>query len=121
MKVLKKPVVAILLCLAVILVSTCINTRVGLEKKYDRVCGDLTQSIISFAAMNDLEELELKARSAMLDGDYSALIDMYNRFVSAGYIGRSSADKAVDVYAAFFRMLQRFPTRQLAGLLGISF
>lgn len=118
MKVLKNPVVAIILCLAIMIASTCINAKVGLEKKYDRICGNLTQSIIDFADANDLTELESKARSAKLDGDYAGLIEIYNASSAAH---SSAVDSAVDRYAAFFRSLQRFPARQLVGLLGIGF
>ena len=118
MRVLKNPFVAIIICLAIMFASTCINTKVGLEKKYDRVCGNLTQSIINFAAANDLGELESKARSAKLDGDYAGLIEMYN---ASSAVHSSAVDSAVDRYAAFLRSLQRFPARQIVGLLGISF
>ena len=116
-----KTVLILLVCLALILVSTCINVKAGLEKKYDRVCDALISAVIDFADNNGLSELESKARSAEIDGDYSGLIEMYNSMSVSGFASRDSVDKAVRGYNDFLRMLQRFPAKQLSSLVNFSF
>ena len=122
MKAFKKPLVALILCIAVILISTCLNVRIGLDKKYDKVCDRLYSSVLEFASDNGMKDLEIQARTSLSSGNYSSLIDEFNIF-AVGYdqSETSSVDKAIKAYSSFMHSIKKFPAKQFISLLNISF
>lgn len=117
MKLFKNPVFAIVFCLVLILVSTLVSSKSKMEKRYDRVCSQLSENVLDFANEKGLDELAVKARTVSIDQGYDDLIEMFNE-KSAGY-GKddtASVDKAIAKYIAFMKDLDRFPARQLSWL-----
>ena len=57
MKLFKNPLFALLLCLLVIVCSTCLNVKIKMERRYDRVCDRLYEEVLEFADNNGLSEL----------------------------------------------------------------
>ena len=122
MKALKNPLIALILCAAIILTSTCLNAKIGLEKRYDKICDRVYSEILEFAGKNNLPDLELRARAALAGGDCSQLIEEFN-INAVGFDKKETAsvDKAVKAYASFMRDIGKFPAKQLISLLHITF
>ena len=123
MKLLKNPAVALLLCLALILGSTCLNAKAKMEKRYERVCGKLCEEVLEFAEKNDLDELQAKARLTRVNGDYRALIAGFNEALSAngGYKHADDVDDAILAYTKFLKSTERFPASFFVQNLHIHF
>ena len=49
MKALKNPLIALILCAAIILTSTCLNAKIGLEKRYDKICDRIYSEILEYS------------------------------------------------------------------------
>ena len=84
MKLFKNPVFAVVFCLLLIILSTCLNAKIGLEKRYDRVCDEVYEEIDEFAEKNGLTDLRSQARATLISGDYNALIHNYQASVVSG-------------------------------------
>ena len=84
MKLFKNPVFAVFFCAFVIILSTCLNAKIKMEKKYDRVCDEVYEEIDEFAEENGLNDLRIQARTTLLNGDYNALIESYQTSVVSG-------------------------------------
>lgn len=119
MKLLKNPVVALLLCLALIFSSTCLNAKIGLEKKYDRVCDELCEEMVEYADKNKLDTLRAQALTSVTTGNYSALISSYNEV--SGLKGTDDVNDAIRDYNKFLRKTTRFPAKMFVDFLNIQF
>ena len=117
MKLFKNRFFAIVFCFVLILASTLISSKSKMENRYDRVCSQLSESILDFASENGLDTLAVKARSVIIDHDYDGLISMYFA-QSIGYNGNdtSKVQKAMDNYTGFLESFDRFPAKQFAWL-----
>jgi|GEM_PF-6890595 len=118
MKFFKKPLVAILLSVLIVLVSTCVSARNDLIREHAQVCEDLGKSILSFAAVRKLPELESSAKALLSDPDsaekkdYDALIVSYSAASSGAESSETWAvDHAVKDYRRFCQMTNRFPAK----------
>ena len=120
MKLLKNPLFAIALCLLLIFVSTCLNAKIKMEKRYDRICDKLYEEVIEFADENGLGELKTAAHSAAASGDYRSLISAYSAYVG-GYHDADDVDDVIRTYTKFLRKTQQFPASVFSGLLNINF
>ena len=120
MKLFKNPLFAILLCLLLIIGSTCLNVRVKMEKRYDRVCDRLYDEIIEFADDNGLGELKTAAHAAAAAGDYRSMVSAYSVY-STQYKDTEDVDDAIRAYTKFLRSTQKFPASFFTDLLNISF
>ena len=122
MKLFKNPLFAIVLCLLLIVCSTCLNAKVKMEKRYDRICDRLYDEVLEFADENGLGELKTRAHEAAADGDYRALIASYSEFTAGqGYHDTDDVDDAIRAYTKFLRKTQQFPAGLFVDLLNISF
>ena len=106
MKLFKNPVFAVVFCLLLIILSTCLNAKIGLEKRYDRVCDEVYEEIDEFAEKNGLTDLRSQARATLISGDYNALIHNYQASVVSGekYKDLDDVDEAIRDYnkASYF-------------------
>lgn len=123
MKLLKNPVVALLLCLVLIAGSTCLNAKSKMESRYERVCDRLCREVLEFAEDNGLDELQAKARQARVNGDYRALIAGFNEALSAnsGCKHADDVDDAVLSYTKFLKSTESFPASFFVDMLNIRF
>lgn len=117
MKLLKNPLFAILICLLLIVSSTCISSVVGLNREYNRVSGALCEALVDFATREKLGELEQHARAVRTDpgadkDDFDALIAEYNA-VASNYSKYKTAavEKAIEKYSGYFKTLNTFPAK----------
>ena len=120
MKLFKNPLFAILLCLLVIFGSTCLNAKIKMEKRYDRVCDGMYEEVLEFADKNGLGDLRNAAHAAAAAGDYRSLISAYSAY-AASYDGADDVDDAIRDYTKFLRKTQLFPASVFTDLLNISF
>ena len=120
MKLFKNPLFALLLCLLLIVGSTCLNVRIKMEKRYDRVCDELYEEILEFADENGLGELKNAAHSAASAGDYRSMISAYSVY-GANYKDADDVDEAIRDYTKFLRKTQQFPASVFVDLLNIDF
>lgn len=126
MSMLKKPAVAFLLSLLIVLLSTFISAKVRLERNYDQVCETLCDQVLSFAEKNELISLEAAARSTLSHQntnsrtDYDGLILSYTELAS-GFPKEDtrSVDQAIKSYTHFFQGTERFPANLFVRLLNI--
>ena len=109
MKLFKNPVFAVFFCVLVIILSTCLNAKIKMEKKYDRVCDEVYEEIDEFAEKNGLAELRIQARTTLLNGDYDSLIHSYQTSVVSGekYKDLDDVDEAIRDYNKFLRKTTR--------------
>ena len=123
MKLFKNPVFAVIFCALVIILSTCLNAKIKMEKKYDSVCDEVYEEIDEFAEKNGLSELRIQARTTLLNGDYDALIESYQAVVASGenLSHADDVDDAIRDYNRFLRQTTRFPTSYFVELLHITF
>ena len=123
MKLFKNPVFAVVFCLLLIVLSTCLNAKIGLEKRYDRVRDELYEEIDEFAEKNGLTDLRSQARATLISGDYNALIHSYETSVVSGekYKDLDDVDEAIRDYNTFLRKTTRFPASYFVELLHITF
>ena len=122
MKFLKNPVIAFLLCLLLILTSTCLNAKVKMERRYDRICDELYDEVLDFADDNGIAELKVRAREAASKGDYRALIDAFSELSgSRDYDDADDVDEEIRAYTKFLRKTQQFPAKIFVDLLNITF
>ena len=122
MKLFKNPVFAIVLCLLLIFCSTCLNAKVKMEKRYDRICDRLYDEVLEYAEGNRIDELKSHARDASATGDYRALIASFDE-LSAGrkFDDTDDVDDAIRDYNKFLRKTQQFPAKVFVDLLNITF
>ncbi len=122
MKLFKNPVFALVLCLLLIVCSTCLNVKVKMEKRYDRICDRLYDEVLEFAEDNGLDELKVRAHEAAADGDFRGLIASFSE-LSAGYSSHDTddVDDEIRAYTKFLRKTQQFPARLFVDLLNIRF
>ena len=123
MKLLKNPVFIGFLCVAVVIASTLLTSKRGLEKQCDRAGLYLCESMIDFASANGRGELESSARACMahLSGnrlsDYDALILQYtDAAVGLDKEQTYTVDQAIKAYGRFVRMTERFPASVYVSL-----
>ena len=123
MKLFKNPVFAVFLCALVIILSTCLNAKIKMEKKYDRVCDEVYEEIDEFAEENGLNDLRIQARTTLLNDDYNALIESYETVVASGehFSHVDDVDDAIRHYNNFIRKTTRFPASYFVELLHITF
>ena len=123
MKLFKNPVFAVFFCSLLIILSTCLNAKIKMEKKYDRVCDNVYEEIDEFAEKNDLIELRMQARTTLLNGDYDTLIADYQSIVASGakLSDVDDVDDAIRSYNKFLRKATRFPASYFVELLHITF
>ena len=123
MKLFKNPVFAVIFCALVIILSTCLNAKIKMEKKYDSVCDEVYEEIDEFAEKNGLSELRIQARTTLLNGDYNALIESYESVVASGehFSHVDDVDDAIRHYNSFIRKTTRFPASYFVELLHITF
>lgn len=121
MKLFKNPLFAILLCLLLIVCSTCLNVRIKMQNRYDRVCDRLYDEIIEFADENGLGELKNASHAAAAAGDYRSLISAYSAYSLGNYHDADDVDDAIRAYTKFLRSTQKFPASVFTDLLNISF
>ena len=123
MKLFKNPVFAVVFCLLLIILSTCLNAKIGLEKRYDRVSDEVYEEIDEFAEKNGLTDLRSQARATLISGDYNALIHNYQASVVSGekYKDLDDVDEAIRDYNKFLRKTTRFPASYFVELLHITF
>ena len=120
MKLFKNPVFAVVLCLLMI-VSSFFLTGLKMEKKYDRLCGELYEEIIDFASENGLGSLKNDAHAAAAAGDYYSLITAYNAYSLGNYRDADDVDDAIRSYTRFLRSTHRFPASFFVELFDLSF
>ena len=113
MKLFKNPLFALLLCLLVIVCSTCLNVKIKMEKRYEEV--------LEFAEENGLGELKTKAHTAAAAGDYRSLIAAYSEYSLGNYHDADDVDDAIRDYTKFLRKSQQFPASVFTDLLHIKF
>jgi len=123
MKLFKNPVFAVIFCALVIILSTCLNAKIKMEKKYDRVCDEVYEEIDEFAEENGLNELRIQARTTLLSGDYDSLIKSYQSVVASGekLSHVDDVDDAIRSYSKFLRKTTQFPASYFVELLHITF
>ncbi|MBR0207520.1 MAG: hypothetical protein IJQ43_01325 [Oscillospiraceae bacterium] len=121
MKLFKNPVFAVVLCLLLILGSTCLNAKVKMENKYDRLGGRLYDEIVEFADENGLAELKTTAHAAASAGDYRALISAYDQYSLGNFRGSDDVDDDIRAITKFLRSTQRFPASVFVDLFDLSF
>ena len=123
MKLFKNPVFAVIFCALVIVLSTCLNAKIKMEKKYDRVCDKVYEEIDEFAEKNGLSELRIQARTTLLSGDYDSLIKSYQSVVASGekLSHVDDVDDAIRSYSKFLRKTTQFPASYFVELLHITF
>lgn len=122
MKLFKNPVFAIVLCLLLIFCSTCLNAKVKMEKRYDKLCDRLCDEVLEYAEDNRIDELKSRARDASATGDYRGLISSFDE-LSAGrkFDDTDDVDDAIREYNKFLRKTQHFPAKVFVDLLNITF
>ncbi len=118
MKLFKNPVFAVIFCALVIILSTCLNAKIKMEKKYDRVCDEVYEEIDEFAEKNGLSELRIQARTTLLSGDYDSLIKSYQSVVASGekLSHVDDVDDAIRSYSKFLRKTTQFPASYFVEL-----
>ena len=123
MKLFKNPVFSVVFCAFLIVLSTCLNAKIKMEKRYDRVCDEVFEEIDEFAEKNDLTELRVQARGTLLSGDYDSLIKSYQAVVASGakLSHVDDVDDAIRSYNKFLRKTTRFPASYFVELLHITF
>ena len=123
MKLLKKPVFAVFLCLVIVIGSTLLSGGGKLQHRYNKVCDNLCDEIAEFADENHLPSLKVKAQTALLNGDYQQLISAYQTELDSlnKYEDADDVDDAIKDYTLFVRKLTSFPARSFAQLLNLSF
>lgn len=122
MKLFKNPFFALVLCLLIIVCSTCLSAKVKMEKRYDRICDRLYDEVLDFVDDNGLNELKTRARESAANGDYRALISAFNEFSSAhSYHDTDDVDDQILAYSKFLRKTQQFPAKIFVDLLHITF
>ena len=121
MKLFKNPVFAVVLCLLLIVGSTCLNARFKMEKKNDRLCGKLYEEIVEFADENGLGALKSDAHAAAAAGEYYSLITAYNAYSLGNYHDADDVDDAIRSYTRFLRSTHRFPASLFVELFDLSF
>ncbi len=122
MKLFKNPVFAIVFCLLLIFCSTCLNARVKMEKRYDKLCDRLCDEVLEYAEDNRIDELKSRARDASATGDYRGLISSFDE-LSAGrkFDDTDDVDDAIRDFNKFLRKTQQFPAKVFVDLLNITF
>ena len=121
MKLFRNPLFAVLFCLLLIVTSTCLNVKIKMEKRYDRVCDKLYEEVLEFADENGLGELKNEAHAAAAAGDYRGMISAYSAYSSAGFNDADDVDDAIRDYTKFLRKTQIFPASAFVDLLNITF
>ena len=121
MKLLKNPVFATVLCLLLIVGSTCLNVKIKMERRYDRVCDRLYEEVLEFADDNGLSELKNAAHAAAAAGDYNAMISAYAADSLSVSHDSDDVDDAIRDYTRFLRKTQQFPASVFTDLLHITF
>ncbi len=122
MKLFKKPFFAVVLCLLLIVGATCLNVKVKMEKRYDRICDRLYGEVLEYAEQNGYGELKALAHEAAASGDYRALIAAFSVYSSGPvYSGADDVDDEIRSYTKFLRSTQQFPARIFVDLLKIEF
>ena len=116
MKLENHRVLVIVLCVLLILSTTLVNGKRGLEKKYEQTGDLLSASVLDFALNNGLTGLEKSARGclsrtgAVSLKDYDGLIRAYTESaVGFGSDETAGVDEAVREFGAFRQMAERFP------------
>ena len=120
MKLFKNPVFAVVLCLLMI-VSSFFLTGLKMEKKYDRLCGELYEEIIDFSSENGLGSLKNDAHAAAASGDYRSLISTYNEYAMGNYRDSDDVEDAIRSITRFLRNSQRFPASLYVNLFDLTF
>lgn len=122
MKLFKNPVFAVILCLLLIVGSTCLNARFKMEKRYDRLFNRLCDEVLEYAEDNGIDELKYCARDVSSSGDYNALISSFNEFSSGHkHADTTDVDEAIQNFNRFLRKTQMFPAKMFVDLLHITF
>lgn len=121
MKLFKNPFFAIFFCLLLIVCSTCLNVRIKMQNRYDRVCDRLYEEVIEFAEENGLGELKTEAHAAAASGDYRSLISAYSSYSLGNYHDADDVDDAIRDFTKFLRKTQQFPASVFADLMHITF
>ena len=121
MKLFKNPLFAIVLCLLIVVCSTCLSAGLKMEKRYDRVCDRLYEEVLEFADENNLGALKTEAHAAAAAGDYRSLISAYSAYSAGGYRDADDVDDAIRAYTKFLRKTQQFPASVFTDLLKIDF
>ncbi len=123
MKLLKNPVFIGILCVIVVIASTLLTSRRGLEKQCDHAGEYLCDSIIDFASENGSAALEANARACLAHlsanrlSDYDALILQYtDAAVGLDKEQTYAVDQAIKAYSRFVRMTERFPASVYVSL-----
>ena len=120
MKLFKSPFFAVVICLLLIVSSTCLNAKIKMEKRYNRVCDELYEEVLEFADENGLGELRSEAHTAAAAGDFRSLISSYSAY-TAGSHDTEDVDDAIRDYTSFLRKTQQFPASFFVDLLNITF
>ncbi len=122
MKLFKNPVFAVVLCLLLIFCSTCLNAKVRMEKRYDKICDNLYDEILEYAEDNRIDELKSQAHNASATGDYRGLIASFDE-LSAGrkFDDTDDVNDALRDYNTFLRNTRQFPEKVFVDLLNITF
>ena len=126
MKLEKYRALIIVLCVLLVLSTTLVNGRRGLEKKYAQMGDLLSASVLDFALDNGLAQLKKSARSCLSRSsvvslkDYAGLIDAYTDS-AVGFSADETAgvDEAIREFGAFRRMVNRFPAVVFADLFNL--
>ena len=121
MKLFKNPVFAVVLCLLIIICSTCLNARFKMEKRYDRLCDRLYDEVLDFADANGLSSLKSDAHAAAAAGDYHALISAYGAYSAQGFNDTEDVDDSIRDFNKFLRLTQHFPASLFVNWFDLSF
>lgn len=106
----------IFVCVVIVLSSTLVNGKRGLEKKYEQIGDLLSASILDFAREHDIDDLEKSARSCLsrvdplVMKDYDSLISAFTD-AAVGFDSDETADVdyAIREFGRFRQMSNRFP------------
>lgn len=122
MKLFKNPLFALVLCLLIVVCSTCLNAKIKMENRYDRICDKLYDEVLEYADDNGIDDLKVRAREAAASGDYRGLISSFNE-LSAGrlFSDTDDVDDAIKAFSKFFRDTQKFPATVFVDLWNLSF
>ena len=122
MKLFKNPFFALFLCLAIVFCSTCLNAKIKMENRYEKVCDRLYDEVIEYANDYGIDELKVRARDTYAAGDYRGLISSFSE-LSAGMTSSDTedVDDAIKAYNKFIRDTQKFPATVFVDLWNLSF
>ena len=123
MKLFKNPVFAVLLCLVIVLGSTCLSAGGKMKSRHQKLCDELCEEVLSFADKNSLPALKTPAQATFVSGDCEALIGAYQDALgeSRKFKDADDVDEAIRDYNLFLRKTQRFPASFFLDLLNIRF